>query len=91
MQMVRLQCRVLTFSEDGSLAAYQISEGGSDWRKVIIINTETKEQLQSALIDVKFSGLSWVGNDGFYYSAMISLKAVNSLQRLININCFTIS
>ena len=59
----------LTFSEDGSLAAYQISEGGSDWRKVIIINTETKEQLESALIDVKFSGLSWVGNDGFYYSS----------------------
>ena len=59
----------LTFSEDGSLAAYQISEGGSDWRKVIIINTETKEQLETALIDVKFSGLSWVGNDGFYYSS----------------------
>ena len=24
----------LTFSPDGSLVAYQISEGGSDWRKV---------------------------------------------------------
>ncbi|KPH64325.1 prolyl oligopeptidase family serine peptidase [Pseudoalteromonas neustonica] len=59
----------LTFSEDGSLAAYQISEGGSDWRKVIIINTQTKEQIESALIDVKFSGISWVGNDGFYYSS----------------------
>ena len=26
----------LSFSEDGSIIAYQISEGGSDWRKVII-------------------------------------------------------
>ncbi|NMM41495.1 prolyl oligopeptidase family serine peptidase [Pseudoalteromonas arctica] len=59
----------LTFSEDGSLAAYQISEGGSDWRKVIIIDTQSKDQIESALIDIKFSGIAWVGNDGFYYSS----------------------
>lgn len=34
----------ISFSEDGSLVAYQISEGGSDWRKVIVLNTETKEK-----------------------------------------------
>eukprot|EP00487_Bulimina_marginata_P013034 TRINITY_DN9721_c0_g1_i2.p1 TRINITY_DN9721_c0_g1~~TRINITY_DN9721_c0_g1_i2.p1 ORF type:complete len:145 (+),score=32.66 TRINITY_DN9721_c0_g1_i2:46-435(+) len=33
----------LSFSEDGSLLAYQVSEGGSDWRKIIVINTTTKE------------------------------------------------
>src|SRR5690606_8902766 len=27
----------LSFSRDGSMAAYSISEGGSDWRKVIIL------------------------------------------------------
>ncbi|WP_213608322.1 prolyl oligopeptidase family serine peptidase [Pseudoalteromonas sp.] len=59
----------LSFSEDGSLLAYQISEGGSDWRKIIVIDTETKEQVEQALIDVKFSGVSWLGNDGFYYSS----------------------
>jgi len=31
----------LSFSRDGSKAAYSISEGGSDWRKIIIIDTET--------------------------------------------------
>lgn len=59
----------LSFSEDGSLLAYQISEGGSDWRKIIVIDTETKEQVEQALVDVKFSGVSWLGNDGFYYSS----------------------
>ena len=59
----------ISFTKDGSLAAYQISEGGSDWRKVIILDVETKTQLGDTLIDVKFSGLSWLGNEGFYYSS----------------------
>ncbi|MCK7460374.1 prolyl oligopeptidase family serine peptidase [Idiomarina aminovorans] len=59
----------LAFSDDGSLAAYSISEGGSDWRKVIVIDAETKEQLEDPLVDVKFSGVSWLGNEGFYYSS----------------------
>jgi len=59
----------ISFSKDGSLAAYSISEGGSDWRKIIIINAETKEPLEVPLIDVKFSGISWRGNEGFYYSS----------------------
>lgn len=59
----------LNFTKDGSLCAYQISEGGSDWRKVIIMDVATKKQLEDTLIDVKFSGLSWKGNEGFYYSS----------------------
>jgi len=59
----------IEFSEDGSLAVYLISEGGSDWRKARIIDTKTKEVLESELVDIKFSGLSWLGNKGFYYSS----------------------
>ena len=59
----------LTFTEDGTLAAYQISEGGSDWRKIIIIDTATKQPIEEALVDVKFSGIAWLGNEGFYYSS----------------------
>jgi prolyl oligopeptidase len=59
----------LSFSDDGKSAAYSISEGGSDWRKVLVMNTETKEIVEDTLIDVKFSGLAWKGNDGFYYSS----------------------
>ena len=59
----------IEFSEDGSLAVYLISEGGSDWRKARVIDTKTKKVLEPELDDIKFSGLSWVGNEGFYYSS----------------------
>ncbi|WP_394368563.1 prolyl oligopeptidase family serine peptidase [Mucilaginibacter ginkgonis] len=59
----------LDFSKDGSLSAYQISEGGSDWRKVIVLNTKDITQVGDTLRNVKFSGIAWKGNDGFYYSS----------------------
>ena len=61
--------RGLSFTKDGSLAAYLITEGGSDWRKIVVINAHTKEVIDDTLIDVKFSGVSWRGNAGFYYSS----------------------
>ncbi len=59
----------LSFTEDGSLAAYAISEGGSDWRKIIVLNTKDKSVVGETLVDVKFSGISWYKNEGFYYSS----------------------
>ncbi|PAM92241.1 S9 family peptidase [Flavobacterium sp. IR1] len=59
----------LDFSKDGKKAAYAISEGGSDWRKVIIIDALSKKVLEDTLVDIKFSGVSWLGNEGFYYSS----------------------
>ena len=58
-----------SFTEDGSLFAYLISIGGSDWRKAIVMNAETKQIVEDTLQNIKFSGLSWNGNDGFYYSS----------------------
>jgi len=69
----------LDFTKDGSLAAYQISEGGSDWRKVIVLNTATKAIIGDTLKDVKFSGLAWKGNDGFSYSSYDKPKAGSQL------------
>jgi prolyl oligopeptidase len=59
----------ISYTKDGSLAAYEISEGGSDWSKIIIIDVESGKQLEDTIKDVKFSGISWKGNDGFYYSS----------------------
>ena len=59
----------MDFSKDGSKMAYSISEGGSDWRKVIIMDALSKKIIEDTLVDVKFSGLSWKGNEGFYYSS----------------------
>ncbi|WP_394345198.1 prolyl oligopeptidase family serine peptidase [Flavobacterium tiangeerense] len=59
----------LDFSKDGSKVAYAISEGGSDWRKVIIMDAITNTIIEDTIVDVKFSGVSWRGNEGFYYSS----------------------
>ncbi|MDE1205438.1 prolyl oligopeptidase family serine peptidase [Tenacibaculum larymnensis] len=59
----------VSFTKDGKTVAYSISEGGSDWRKVIIMDAETKEIKEDTLVDVKFSGIAWRGNEGFYYSS----------------------
>ena len=57
----------LSFSPSGNLAAYQKSEGGADWRSVEVIDTESLEVVDE-IDDVKFSGLAWQGETGFYYS-----------------------
>lgn len=59
----------VSFSENGGYVAYSISEGGSDWRKVLVMDTQKKELVGDTIVDVKFSGLSWRGNNGFYYSS----------------------
>ncbi|RLD78650.1 MAG: S9 family peptidase [Bacteroidetes bacterium] len=59
----------LSFSKNGKKVAYAISEGGSDWRKVIVMDAISKRILEDTIKDVKFSGLSWYKNEGFYYSS----------------------
>ncbi|TVU65119.1 S9 family peptidase [Vibrio atlanticus] len=59
----------VSFSKDYSLVAYSISEGGSDWRKIFVIDADTKQQLEAEITDAKFTGISWLGNRGFYYSS----------------------
>jgi prolyl oligopeptidase len=59
----------VAFSDDASMVAYMTSTGGSDWREAYVIDTKTKEFIGEPLKDIKFSGLSWFKNDGFYYSS----------------------
>ncbi len=72
----------ISFSKDGSLVAYQISDGGSDWRRVIVLNAESKEQIGDTMIDIKFSGLAWKNNEGFYYSSYDKPKEGSQLSGL---------
>ena len=59
----------VSFSKDASLVAYSISEAGEDWRKVVVMNTKTKELVGDTINNVKFSAISWKSNEGFYYSS----------------------
>ena len=69
----------INFTKDGSMAAYQLSEGGSDWRKVILIKTDDKTQIGDTLRDMKFTGIAWKGNEGFYYSTYDKPKVGSQL------------
>lgn len=62
------------FSPDGSLLAFLISDGGSDWRKAIVIRTSDKSQVGDTLRQLKFTGIAWKGNEGFYYAKTESEK-----------------
>lgn len=57
------------FNVDGSQATYLLSEGGSDWRTAVTVDTESKQEITTRLNDIKFSGIAWRGNQGFYYSS----------------------
>ena len=72
----------IDFSKDGSFCAYQLSAGGSDWRDVVVMNTASKIQVGDVLKDIKFSGIAWQGNDGFYYSTYAKPDAGSQLSGL---------
>lgn len=59
----------MSFSKDGSLLAVQIQEGGSDWRKAVVMRASDKTILEDTLKNLKFTGIEWRGNEGFYYSS----------------------
>ncbi len=58
----------VSFSKDGSRVGFQISKGGADWEDAIIINASDKKLLEDTLRNMKFTGIAWRGNEGFYFS-----------------------
>jgi prolyl oligopeptidase len=59
----------VSFSPSGQYVAYCISEGGSDLQKIVLMDVETKTEIGTRLEYIKFSGISWQGEQGFYYSS----------------------
>jgi prolyl oligopeptidase len=57
-----------TLSESGKYLAYGISEGGSDWRDYYVLDVATRKPISDHIEWVKFSGASWVGDEGFFYN-----------------------
>ena len=65
-------------SNDGRYAVYGISEAGSDWRKLYVLDLKTKQKLSDEIKWVKFSGASWF-KEGFYYARFDEPKAGGEL------------
>ena len=77
----------IAFTKDGSLFAYAVSVAGSDWRDIYVMDTESKTLLKDQIKDAKFTGISWEGKKGFYYSTYAQpdgskLSAVTNDHRL---------
>ncbi len=56
-----------SLSKDGKYLAYGISQGGSDWLEIHVMEVATRKILSDDLQWLKASGVEWQG-DGFYYS-----------------------
>ena len=72
-------------SKDGSMLAYAIQDGGSDWRTVRVMDVKTGKDLPDSIAWVKFSGLAWVGDTGFFYSRFPAPEGDQAFQAL-NLN-----
>lgn len=55
-------------SRSGKLMAYSVQDGGSDWRTIKVLNTATGEVIADEISWAKFTGIAWVGDQGFLYS-----------------------
>lgn len=76
------------FTKDGHYFAYSLASAGSDWVKIYVMDTDTKQLLPDSIGWVKFSGVDWTRDGkGFYYSAYDAPKegvysAQNSNQKV---------
>eukprot|EP01091_Cochliopodium_minus_P015221 TRINITY_DN5348_c0_g1_i1.p1 TRINITY_DN5348_c0_g1~~TRINITY_DN5348_c0_g1_i1.p1 ORF type:complete len:751 (+),score=207.84 TRINITY_DN5348_c0_g1_i1:101-2254(+) len=56
------------FSESGRYFAYCLSQKGSDWSNIYVIDCETNDTLKEKLDWVKFSSITWhPSEEGFFY------------------------
>ena len=76
-------------SNNASLLAYSISDGGSDWRSWKVLEIASGKVLEDNIKWAKFSGASWENDDsGFYYQKYDEpkdelLKELNSSPKLM--------
>ena len=68
-----------SFSKNKIYAVYLVAQAGSDWQKAHVINVSDKKLLNDELDYIKFSGTSWKGDDGFYYSRYPAHDETNKL------------
>ncbi|MFD3322092.1 prolyl oligopeptidase family serine peptidase [Alteromonas macleodii] len=71
-----------TLSEDGTVSmastelspkasflAYMLSDGGTDWKTILVRDTSKKSDLTDTIKGIKFSNIAWLPDEsGFFYS-----------------------
>lgn len=69
----------ISFTHDGSMMAYLISNGGSDWRDILVKDTRTGKLVGDTIKNAKFTDVAWKEDEGFYYSTYDIPKGANRL------------
>lgn len=78
---------ILSLSKDQRYLSYLVSESGSDWQTIRVLDLASKENLPDTIRHVKFTWVAW-DKEGFYYSGYPqseqsgSLTAVNECQSI---------
>jgi prolyl oligopeptidase len=71
-------------SPDGKYLAYALSEGGSDWRIVRVMEVASGKLLPDVVRWLKFSNVAWTNDDkGFFYSRYPQPAAGNAISQEI--------
>lgn len=71
----------ITFSKNNKYCVYLISQSGSDWQTAVMYDIEKKLPVLERLSWIKFSGVSWKGDEGFYYSRYPKPEENNALSK----------
>ena len=56
---------VPSFTKSAKYCAYLLSQSGSDWQEAYVMDVQTKKILSDKLKWIKFSDISWKGDEGF--------------------------
>jgi prolyl oligopeptidase len=56
------------WSPSGKYVLYGVSQGGSDWNDLAVLDVATRKPLSDHLTWIKNGGGSWKGDEGFFYS-----------------------
>lgn len=57
-----------SFSKKARYLVYMIARSGSDWQEAVIRDLSNDRNIDDTIKWIKFSGISWLGDEGFYYS-----------------------
>lgn len=71
----------ISFSKSSRYFAYLVAQSGSDWQEISVMDVATKKLLTDKIQWVKFSGVSWKGDEGFYYSRYPAPDDKNKLSK----------
>ncbi|MDZ4310722.1 MAG: prolyl oligopeptidase family serine peptidase [Cypionkella sp.] len=68
-------------SQDGSLMAYAVQDGGTDWRTINVLDVATGEVLQDKVERARFTTIEWAKDGtGFFYGRYADPEAGASAQ-----------